>query len=124
MGTASSNSKNFHEKELSVEGEVKDSKAYIFQAVWFKKPNGSRRYSTYLSAANPIAAKYGAHRVVGLVPREIIRGDFHPDYFCVIEWPSIDHYYQFLKDPHYQSIAPMRDEAVEKVIVIDCFRIS
>ncbi len=124
MGTDKKNDKTIPEKDLSLESEAKDKKAYIFQAVWFKKPHGSRRYSTYLASANPIAAKYGAHRVVGLVPREIIRGDFHPDYFCVIEWPSIDHYYQFLKDPHYQSIAPMRDEAVEKVIVIDCFRIS
>ncbi len=99
-------------------------KAYIFQAVWFKKPNGASRYRSYLEAANPIATKYGAHRMVGLVPREILRGDFHPDYCCVIEWPSIEHYYQFLKDPHYQSIAPMREEAIEKVVVIDCHRIS
>lgn len=98
--------------------------AYIFQAVWFKKPHGSRRYRTYLESANPIAAKYGARRLIGLIPRELIRGDFKPDYICVIEWPSIEHYYLFLKDPHYQSIAPMRDEAVEKVITIDCYCIS
>ncbi len=124
MDKEKSHKNNISEKELATNVENKNKKTYIFQAVWFKKPHGSRRYATYLTAANPIASKYGAHRVVGLVPREIIRGDFQPDYLCVIEWPSTEHYYQFLKDPHYQSIAPMRDEAVEKVIVIDCSRIG
>lgn len=101
-----------------------DSEAYIFQAVWFKKPHGAKRYRTYLNSASPIAERYGAKRVMGLIPKEILQGNLNPDYICVLKWPSIEHYYRFLKDPEYQSITLLREEAVEKVVLIQCHRIG
>ncbi|HOV31900.1 MAG TPA: DUF1330 domain-containing protein [Candidatus Hydrogenedens sp.] len=112
------------ETKLIEEEEKRERKICILQAVWFKKPDGSKLYNEYLALANPIAVKHGAYKVVGLVPREILRGGFRPDYLSIIEWPSMCHYYQFLKDPQYQHIASMRDEAIEKTIVIDCCRVS
>jgi len=90
----------------------------------FFKPDGSKLYNEYLSSAHLIAVKHGVYKVVGLIPREILRGGFRPDYLSVIELPSMCRYYQFLKGPLYQRIASMRDEAIEKAIVIDCCRVS
>lgn len=100
------------------------NKAYIFQAIWFRHPNGAERFREYLTAASPIAARYGARRVDGLLPIETIRGTFEPDYIFVVEWPNLEQYYKFLKDVHYQAVAPMREQAVAKVTVLNCRRVG
>ncbi|HPO13648.1 MAG TPA: DUF1330 domain-containing protein [Candidatus Hydrogenedentes bacterium] len=98
-------------------------KAYVLEGVWFRKPHGAHRYREYLEAASPIASQYGAHRVDALFWVETLRGDVEPDYICVIEWPSIDQYYKFLKDIHYRAVAPIKEEAVDKVITLHCRRV-
>lgn len=111
-------------QQILEDREEKERKICILHAVWFKKPAGSKLYNEYLLLVNPIAVNHGAYKVVGLIPREILRGGFRPDYISVVEWPSMCHYYQFLKDPLYHRISTMRDEAIEKAIVIDCSRVS
>ncbi len=98
-------------------------KAYVLEGIWFRKPHGSRRYREYLEAASPIASHYGAHRVEALFWVETLRGDIEPDYVCVIEWPSIEHYYKFIKDVQYRAVAPIKEEAVAKVITLHCRRV-
>jgi len=110
--------------ETPQETPAHTAKAYILQAIWFRAPHGADRFREYLEGANPIAARYGARRVEGLLPVETIRGNFDPDYVTVIEWPSLQHYYDFLKDLHYQTIAPLREEAVAKAVVVNCRRVG
>jgi uncharacterized protein (DUF1330 family) len=98
-------------------------KTYLFQALWFRKPHGAARFREYLEVASPIAAEYGGRRVEGLLPLETLRGDFEPDYIFVVEWPSLDRYYEFLKDLHYQSVARLREEAVAKAVILNCRRL-
>jgi len=97
-------------------------KACILFAVWFRKGRGAERYREYLEAASPIAEKYGARRIEFMVPIEVLRGDFNPDYLSVVEWPSIDHYYRFLEDVHYRAVAALREEAVAKSVALYCRR--
>ncbi len=98
-------------------------KAYILEAIWFRKGQGAQRYREYLESASPIASRYGARRVEALFSIEALRGDFEPDYVCVIEWPSIDTYYNFLKDMHYRTIAPIKEEAIARVVSLHCRRV-
>lgn len=99
-----------------------EEKAYILEAIWFRKGHGAQRYREYLTNASPIASRYGARRVDALFRVEALRGDFEPDYICVIEWPNIEAYYTFLKDIHYRVIAPIKEEAIAKVTTIHCRR--
>lgn len=93
-------------------------KAYLMYAVWFQTDRGREKYGQYLEAASPIAQKYGAKRVQSLIPVEAIHGDFEPDYLFMIEWPSVDKYYEFLKDVQYRAIAPILSEATKKTVVL------
>ena len=98
-------------------------RTYILFAVWFRANKGAERYREYLENASPIAMKFGARRAEGLLPIEVLSGQFDPNYISIIEWPSIENYYNFLKDPHYRRIAQLRSEAVEKSVTIHCRRI-
>lgn len=103
-----------HEVEKSTE------EAILLYAVWFKRPRGAEEYSEYLWEASPIAEKYGARRVGALIGREALNGSFDPDYIYMVAWPSIDAYYDFLKDPQYRAVAQLLPSAVEKTNVIHC----
>lgn len=91
-------------------------------AVWFKPDHGARRYQEYLIEASPIAESYGARRIESLVPIEVFYGDWHPDYVYLVTWPSKEHFYSFLKDPHYRAVARILSEAVQKTDVLFCLR--
>lgn len=94
--------------------------AILLYAVWFKRPRGAEEYSEYLWEASPIAEKYGARRVGSLIGQEALNGSFNPDYIYLVAWPSIDAYYEFLKDPQYRAVAQLLPSAVEKTNVIHC----
>lgn len=111
------------EESLKSPGTAPTEKAYLLDAVWFRPPHGADHYRQYLEMANPIARKYGARRVEALLPVEVLRGNFDPDYICVIEWPSIDQYYEFLKDIHYRAVAPIRESAIARSTQIYCRRL-
>lgn len=104
------------------EEEKKPEKVYLLNAIWFKGKGGAALYREYLAAASPIAEEYGAKRVEGLIPVEIIKGDFKPSYIFVVEWPSLDQYYEFIKNPRYRAAAQMLTDAVEKSVVLSCRR--
>lgn len=101
-----------------------DERAYILQAVWFARPQGPHRYREYLEAATVIAEKYGARRVEALIPLEVIQGDFRPDYIFVTEWPTIEHFHRFVRDPGYRAVAHLREEACTKRVLLRCRRPS
>lgn len=101
-----------------------DERAYILHAVWFARPHGAQRYAEYLEAASVIAQKYGARRVEALIPVDVIQGDFRPDYVYVTEWPSIEHFHRFVRDPGYRAVAHLREEACTKRVHLHCRRPS
>lgn len=101
-----------------------DEVAYILHAVWFARPQGPHRYREYLEAATVIAEKYGARRIEALIPVDVIQGDFRPDYLFVTEWPSIEHFHRFVRDPGYRAVAYLREEACTKRVILQCRRPS
>ncbi len=111
------------EQRVAEEEHKGEHKAYLLFAVWFREKHGLERYREYLARASPIANQYGARRVDGLLAIEPIRGQFDPDYISVIEWPSLDCYYEFLKDVQYQAVAPILEEAARKSVILHCRRV-
>ncbi|MBP8128580.1 MAG: DUF1330 domain-containing protein [Candidatus Hydrogenedentes bacterium] len=104
--------------------QPEDQRAYILHAVWFARPHGAQRYAEYLEAASVVARKYGARRIEALIPVDVIQGDFRPDYVYITEWPSIEHFHRFVRDPAYRAAAHLREEACTKRIHLHCRRPS
>lgn len=109
---------------MPTNGNALHEKAYIFHAVWFNRPHGPHRYREYLEAASEIAQQYGARRIDALIPVEIIQGDFAPDYCYITEWPNMEAFSRFLRDPGYRSVAYLREEACKKRSLVLCRRPS
>lgn len=101
-----------------------EEKAYILHAVWFNRPNGAHRYGEFLEAASAIASRYGARRVDAYIPVESVMGDFRPDYFYITEWPSIEQFNAYMRDPAYRAVAHLREEACKKRVLVYCRRPS
>jgi uncharacterized protein (DUF1330 family) len=93
-------------------------RAYLLFAVWFHKNHGREKYAEYLLQASPIAEKYGARRIESFITVECLHGHFEPDYVFITEWPSIEQYHAFIKDPHYRAVAPILSESTEKTVVL------
>ncbi len=102
--------------------DTKQEKAFLLFALWFRGETGVQHYREWLEAASPVAEKYGARRVEFMVPVEIVRGTFDPDYISVVEWPSVQHYYDFVKDIQYQALRDLREAAIRKTAIIHCRR--
>lgn len=101
-----------------------EAPTYILHAVWFSKPNGAKRYLEYLEAASPIAEKHGARHIDAWIPVDVIQGDFQPDYIFITEWPSVEHFQNFIRDPEYGAVSDLREAACVKRIHIQCKRPS
>ena len=99
-------------------------KAYILYAVWFRNKGGEQQYREWLAAASPIAKDYGARRVEFMVPVEVLRGTFDPDYISVVEFPDYQHFQDFINDDRYAAIRSVREHAVIKMGVLHCRRCS
>lgn len=107
-----------------MDGQADPEKIYILHAVWFNRPNGPHRYREFLEAASSIANRYGARRVDAYIPVEPLMGDFQPDYFFITEWPSIERFNEYLRDPAYRAVAHLREEACQKRVLLQCRRPS
>lgn len=104
--------------------QAEREKAYILHAVWFNRPNGPHRYREFLEAASAIASRYGARRVEAYIPVEPLMGDFRPDYLYFTEWPDIEQFNAYMRDPAYRAVAHLREEACKKRVLLHCRRPS
>ena len=100
--------------------ESNDEKVYMLNALWFLPEGGKEKYKEYLRAAGPIVQKYGARKLQSFYPVEAIIGEFDPDLLFVVEWPDIDAFETFVNDPDYAKIRHLREEALERSLLIRC----
>jgi len=97
-----------------------DERFFMFNALWFKPDGGAEKYSEYLKAAGPFAAKHGAKRDGAYVPQANIIGKFDADLMFFVEWPTEKSFAEFLQDPGYQAIRHLREEAIRDSLLIRC----
>lgn len=97
-----------------------DARVFMLNALWFEPPDGAARYAAYAAAAAPFVAKHGGKLVAGYTPELALIGEWDPDLFFVVEWPSWEAFLALPEDPGYQKIAPLREQGLRKSLLIRC----
>lgn len=95
---------------------------YMLNVLWFREDGGAERYGEYAAAATPILAELGARVHDSFVPELAVIGDWDPDLFFVVEWPSWETFLRLREHPGYQKIAHLRTEALRDSLLIRCRR--
>jgi uncharacterized protein (DUF1330 family) len=101
-----------------------DDKIYMLNALWFKGESGRAKYAQYAAAAGPFVAALGGRLVESYVPDLALIGDWNPDLFFLVEWPNWSAFMALGQDAGYQKIAHLREEGLEKSLLIRCRRTS
>ncbi len=99
---------------------MSDERIYMLNALWFKKDGGAETYRRYLKAAGPIVQKLGARVVERYTPDLAIIGDWDPDLFFLVEWPDMATFESLLTNEDYLKIRHLREDALEKSLLIRC----
>jgi uncharacterized protein (DUF1330 family) len=97
-------------------------KVYMLNALWFKKDGGAKKYAEYAAAAAPFVRELGGKVVEGYSPEAAVIGEWNPDLFFVVEYPSWEAFLELPQHPGYQKIAHLRDEALRDSLLIRCRR--
>ena len=101
-----------------------DEKIYMLNVLWFKKDGGAAKYAEYAAAASPFVEELGGRMLDGFAPDLALIGEWDPDLFFIVEWPSWDVFTKLPESEGYKKIAHLREEALENSLLIRCHRIS
>lgn len=99
-----------------------DDRIYMLNALWFRKEGGAEKYAEYAAAAAPVVARLGGTFVDGYAPDLALIGEFDPDVLFFVAWPSWAAFTAIGSDPEYLAIAHLREEALERSLLIRCRR--
>jgi uncharacterized protein (DUF1330 family) len=102
---------------------VADQQVYMLNALWFKPDGGAARYAEYTAAAAPFVQELGGRMLEGFTPDQALIGQWDPDLFFIVEWPSWEAFTQLPANEGYRRIAHLREEALEDSLLIRCSRI-
>lgn len=92
----------------------------MLNALWFRKDGGAEKYAEYGAAAAPFVAALGGRMIEGYQPQRALIGDWDPDLFFIVEWPNEAAFLALASDEGYRRIAHLREEALEKSLLIQC----
>lgn len=110
-----------NQQSESVSGEEESTKVYILNALWFAPEGGSEKYAEYGAAVGPLVARYGGRiDVRAYVPQQALIGEFDADLVFFVQWPSLQVFQQFLKDPDLPAVSTIRSAAITKSLLIQC----
>lgn len=93
---------------------------YMLNALWFKPSGGREKYLEYGAAVAPLIQKTGAEVQHNYGPQESLIGDFNPDVFFVVKYPSKEAFDAMINSTEYQAIMHLREEALEKSLLTMC----
>lgn len=94
---------------------------YMLNALWFNTDGGKEKYLAYGAAAAPLTEKAGAKIQDGLyTPEQALIGDWNPDLFFIVKYPSKEAFDTMINSPEYAEIKHLREEALEKSLLIRC----
>lgn len=97
-----------------------DERIYMLNALWFEGEEGATLYGEYAAAAAPYVEKYGGRLVASYVPDLALIGEWDPDLFFVVEWPSWESFQKLPADPGYREVAPLRERGLRKSLLLRC----
>lgn len=97
---------------------------FMLNALWFKARGGAQRYQQYLAAAKRVIddLSIGARTHTLLTPEAMLIGEWDPDLLFVVEYPDKAAFDRLVNSEQYQAIRHLREEALEKSLLIQCSR--
>ena len=101
-----------------------DESIYMLNVLWFKKDGGAQKYAEYAAAAQPFVAELGGSMLDGFAPDLALIGEWDPDLFFIVKWPSWDAFTKLPASEGYQKIAHLREEALDNSLLIRCNRLT
>ena len=72
---------------------------------------------SYKEQAKSIRDEYGAELILRLEVTEQLLGSFEGESIRILKFPSADHVRNWLTDPRYLKILPLRDRGYHKVVI-------
>lgn len=94
----------------------------MLNALWFKANGGEARYRKYMKAASPLMKRVGGRRLKRFVADRAVIGEFDADLIFFVEYPNWQAFKDFANSADYHKIAYLREEALEKSLLIRCVR--
>lgn len=101
-----------------------DEPFLMLNALWYKPDGGKEKYGEYLEATKPFTEKYGSKAMDVCVPEHAHFGEFDADLMFFVWWSSWKVFREFLKDPDYNAVTHLREEAITKSLLIRCKPLS
>mgnify|MGYP002152584787 CR=1 FL=1 len=93
---------------------------YMLNALWFKKEGGEEKYLEYGAAAIPLLRQVGAEVKEYYHPEESLIGEWDPDVFFLVKYPSKAAFETMINSPAFQEVSQLREAAIEKSMLISC----
>lgn len=102
---------------------MSEERIYMFNALWFNKEGGAERYERYREAVAPLLERAGARLASSLLsPQAALIGEWDADLFFVVEYPSRQAFEAMVRSEDYAKIRHLREEALEKSLLVRCQR--
>jgi uncharacterized protein (DUF1330 family) len=96
----------------------------MLNAIWFKPKGGAAKFAEYLKLLAPLIEGVDGKKLRSMAPTRTLIGEFDADLIYFVEFPSWQAFKQFANTAKYHSLAFMREEAVEKSLLVRCDRAS
>ena len=93
---------------------------YMLNALWFKAGGGKEKYLEYGAAVAPFLEKAGAEVQEIYKPEESLIGEWDPDAFFIVKYPSIEAFESMTSSAEHAAVSQLREEALEKSLLIRC----
>lgn len=94
----------------------------MLNALWFKAEGGEQRYREYMRAVGPLMRSVGGRKLKSFVSDREIIGEFDADLIFFVEYPDWQAFKDFANHPDHHKAAYLREEALEKSILVRCVR--
>jgi len=98
------------------------SRIFMLNAVWFKPDNGEALYRKYMKIVGPLIKRVGGRKLKSFVPDRPLVGEFDADLLFFVEYPDWQAFKDFANSPEYHKVAYLKEEALEKSLLIRCGR--
>ena len=100
----------------------KKSSIYMLNAVWFNPDNGEALYRKYMKVVGPLIKRVGGRKLKSFVPDRQVIGEFDADLLFFVEYPDWQAFKDFANSSEYHKVAYLKEEALEKSLLIRCVR--
>ena len=93
----------------------------MLNALWFRPDGGRESYSRYGEAVRPLIEEVGADVLFPPLPLgRALEGEFDPDLFFVVRYPSAETFDRMWESEVYGEVARLRTDALERVALTRC----